>query len=144
MGDRCHMEITLRGDAENLRKFGEALKWSAQIVLDPLDPPNDSCGCGCGTLVIDEANYALQIELDTAAKAGLEFFGWHGEGGSYPAEDFVTDRGKVLYRRTSDREHVANVRLRKDGTPFVPASELKAIQKMERITTQLRKKWGIK
>jgi hypothetical protein len=85
MGDRCYLQVTVResdeaaiqhhlGDADSREEEGTVV-----------------------TLTYEEANYGLGNDLEEAATAGVEFYGWHGTGSSYDASDFCSFNNTALY-----------------------------------------------
>ena len=99
MGDRCYLEITLR--RADLDRFGKHLDAApGESWWDHLDDEPDQPGIV--TASVYEANYAWYDERCAAAKDGIDFFGWHAEGGEYGPYEFVSFRGKHL---EAERNH---------------------------------------
>lgn len=119
MGDRCHMQLTLR--RKDLDRFGAILnepagsEWWDEDLGEPAP--------GIVEIALHEANYALLAEREQAAGDGIPFFGNHGEGGDYAGCNFVsmgdqqlevyTDRDGLLcvqiddnMRLLTDLEHI--------------------------------------
>ena len=99
MGDRCYLEITLR--RADLDLFGKHLnaapgeEWWDQLSEEENQP-------GIVTASVYEANYAWYDERAAAAKEGINFHGWHADGGEYGPFEFVSFRGKHL---EAERNH---------------------------------------
>jgi hypothetical protein len=92
MGDRCDLEMTLRrGD---LPRFGELMH--TQPNVDWFDTCGESDSPEVVIVRLYEANYAIYEERLAAAKAGIPFFGSHGEGGEYGAYGFASLDGEML------------------------------------------------
>ena len=88
MGDRCSVTVTIHKD--DLSKFIEIVgKASGEFEV----------GAHAG-LDYDEANYALADELDDAAKAGLRFLAYHGNGDEYNHGAHVSYAGEAVYVTT--------------------------------------------
>ena len=107
MGDRCYLEITLR--RADIDRFGKHLdaaqgeEWWDHLDAEANQP-------GIVTASVYEANYAWYDERCAAAKDGIEFHGWHSEGGEYGPYEFVSFRGKHLeVERNHDGELVIAV-----------------------------------
>lgn len=99
MGDRCYLEITLR--RSDLDRFGKHLDAApGEAWWDHLD--EEANQPGIVTASVYEANYAWYDERCTAAKEGIDFHGWHAEGGEYGPYEFVSFRGKHL---EAERNH---------------------------------------
>ena len=91
MGDRCYLEITLR--RADLDRFGKHLDAApGESWWDHLDDEQDQPGIV--TVSVYEANYAWHDERCAAAKEGIDFHGWHAEGGEYGPCGFVSYRKK--------------------------------------------------
>jgi len=91
MGDRCCLEMTLRGtDLPRFAAFVGAQPgeewWNA---LDTADHPD------LVTVQLYEANYGLLDERTAAAKAGIPFHGTHGAGGEYSGHAFASIDGEM-------------------------------------------------
>lgn len=91
MGDRCHLEMTLRrADLTKFAPFVDAQPdkawWDDE---DEMDNPD------LVTVRIYEANYGLLDERMAAAKAGIPFHGTHGEGGEYGGYAFASIDGEM-------------------------------------------------
>lgn len=99
MGDRCYLEITLR--RSDLDRFGQHLNASpGEEWWDHLDEEENQPGIV--TASVYEANYTWYDERCAAAKEGIEFHGWHAEGGEYGPYEFVSLKGKHL---EAERNH---------------------------------------
>ena len=99
MGDRCYLEITLR--RSDLDRFGKHLDSApGEEWWDHLD--EEANQPGIVTASVYEANYAWYDERCAAAKEGIDFQGWHAEGGEYGSYEFVAFRGKHL---EAERNH---------------------------------------
>ena len=92
MGDRCHLEMTLR--REDLPRFAPCVNaspdekwWDDEDELDNKD---------LITVRVYEANYAWLDEREAAAEAGIAFFGTHGEGGEYAGCAFASLDGEQI------------------------------------------------
>ena len=80
MGDRCYLEITLR--RSDLDRFGKHLDAApGEAWWDHLD--EEANQPGIVTASVYEANYSWYDERCAAAKKGIDFHGWHAEGGEY-------------------------------------------------------------
>ena len=89
MGDRCY--LTVRVKTDDLKEFLRLMGLDDSFVI------GDN---GATSIVdVDEANYAMSYELDTANHAGIQFMGWHGAGDEYGEEAFVSmgKRGVMYY-----------------------------------------------
>lgn len=99
MGDRCYLEITLR--RADLDRFGKHLDAApGEEWWDHLD--EEANQPGIVTASVYEANYSWYDERCAAAKEGIDFHGWHAEGGEYGPFEFVSFRGKHL---EAERNH---------------------------------------
>jgi hypothetical protein len=93
MGDRCYLEITMR--RADLPRFGSAVgEKPDENWWDADDPVTDHPDLV--TVQLYEANYALYDQRHEAAKAGIPFYGTHGEGGEYGAYAFAALDGEML------------------------------------------------
>lgn len=88
MGDRCSVTVTLHKD--DVDKF-------IAIVGEPSGKFEIGTRAG---LDYDEANYALADELDDAAKAGLRFLAYHGNGDEYNHGAHISYAGHNYYVTT--------------------------------------------
>ncbi len=96
MGDRCYVRMTLKQD--DLDRFGQYLGAKpGEHWWDEQDEPGDGL-VGVG---IFEANYGLTDQRMEAARAGIPFFGWHGDGGEYPGYQFASLDGEMLQCETN-------------------------------------------
>jgi hypothetical protein len=85
MGDRCYLQVTVRADDEA----------AIEKHLGHADEREEE-----GTTVMltyQEANYGLGNDLEEAASAKVEFYGWHGTGSSYDSSEFCSFNETVLY-----------------------------------------------
>ena len=99
MGDRCYLEITLR--RSDFDRFGKHLDAApGEEWWDHLDEDQDQPGIV--TASVYEANYSWYDERCAAAKKGIDFHGWHAEGGEFGPFEFVSFRGKHL---EAERNH---------------------------------------
>ena len=93
MGDRCYLEINLR--RSDLDRFGKHLDAApGEAWWDHLD--EDQNQPGIVTASVYEANNAWYDERCAAAKDGIDFHGWHAEGGEYGPCGFASFRKKHL------------------------------------------------
>ena len=99
MGDRCYLEITLRrSDLDRFAKHLDAApgeEWWDHLDEEANQP-------GIVTASVYEANYAWYDERAAAAREGIDFHGWHAEGGEYGPYEFVAFKGKHL---EAERNH---------------------------------------
>ena len=103
MGDRCYLEITLR--RSDLDRFGKHLDAApGEEWWDHLD--EEANQPGVVTASVYEANYSWYDERCAAAKKGIDFHGWHAEGGEYGPYEFVAFRGKHL---EAERNHAGEL-----------------------------------
>ena len=125
MGDRCYLEITLR--RSDLDRFGKHLDAApGEEWWDHLDDESDQPGIV--TASVYEANYSWYDERCAAAKKGIDFHGWHAEGGEYGPFEFVSFRGKHL---EAERNH--------DGELVIAVDEnLKPLTGMARLRKYVR------
>ena len=125
MGDRCYLEITLR--RSDLDRFGKHLDAApGEEWWDHLDDESDQPGIV--TASVYEANYSWYDERCAAAKDGIDFHGWHAEGGEYGPFEFVSFRGKHL---EAERNH--------DGELVIAVDEnLKPLTGMARLRKYVR------
>ena len=99
MGDRCYLEITLR--RSDLDRFGKHLDAApGEEWWDHLD--EEASQPVIVTASVYEANYAWLDERLAAAQDGIDFHGWHAEGGEYGPYEFAAFRGKHL---EAERNH---------------------------------------
>ncbi|NLE61975.1 MAG: hypothetical protein GX616_26770 [Planctomycetes bacterium] len=99
MGDRCYLEITLR--RADLDRFGQHLDAApGEEWWDHLDEEDNQPNIV--TASVYEANYAWLDQRLAAAKEGIDFHGWHAEGGEYGPYEFVSFKGKHL---EAERNH---------------------------------------
>lgn len=111
MGDRCTLTLTIR-KADQAR-FEELLRHAGHLgpedtlpsFFDEIEDDDASQALHCTAY---EANYGLFDARRGWVQAGLEFYGRHGEGGTYPAALFVAIDGEL--------HDVAAL----DGDPVVP------------------------
>jgi hypothetical protein len=93
MGDRCYLEITMRkADLPRFAPFAGARadeKWWDNE--DDVDRHPDLVTVG-----VYEANYAWSDQRLAAAKAGVPFYGNHGEGGEYGPYAFAALDSEML------------------------------------------------
>ena len=125
MGDRCYLEITLR--RSDLDRFGKHLDAApGEEWWDHLD--EEATQPGIVTASVYEANYAWYDERCAAAKEGIDFRGWHAEGGEYGPYEFAAFRGKHL---EAERNH--------DGELVIAVDEnLKPITGMAHLRRYVR------
>ena len=125
MGDRCYLEITLR--RSDLDRFGKHLDAApGEEWWDHLD--EEANQPGVVTASVYEANYSWYDERCAAAKKGIDFHGWHAEGGEYGPFEFVSFRGKHL---EAERNH--------DGELVIAVDEnLKPITGMAHLRKYVR------
>ena len=125
MGDRCYLEITLR--RSDLDRFGKHLDAApGEEWWDHLDDESDQPGIV--TASVYEANYSWYDQRCAAAKEGIDFHGWHAEGGEYGPYEFVSFRGKHL---EAERNH--------DGDLVIAVDEnLKPLTGMARLRKYAR------
>ena len=125
MGDRCYLEITLH--RSELDRFGKHLDAaSGEEWWDHLD--EEASQLGIVTASVYEANYAWYDERCAAAKDGIDFHGWHAEGGEYGPYEFVAFKGKHL---EAERNH--------DGELVIAVDEnLKPITGMAHLRKYVR------
>ena len=125
MGDRCYLEITLR--RSDLDRFGKHLDAApGEEWWDHLD--EEANQPGIVTASVYEANYAWYDERCAAAKDGIDFHGWHAEGGEYGPYEFVSFMGKHL---EAERNH--------DGELVIAVDEnLKPITGMAHLRKYVR------
>ena len=81
MGDRCSVNIRVHKD--DIEKDG----W--KTFLEEEGPPESEDGPGWWAA--SECNYALFEERSDLAASGVRFYGFHSEGGEYPACLFASD-----------------------------------------------------
>ena len=125
MGDRCYLEITLR--RSDLDRFGKHLDSApGEEWWDHLD--EEASQPVIVTASVYEANYAWYDERAAAAREGIDFHGWHAEGGEYGPYEFVSFRGKHL---EAERNH--------DGELVIAVDEnLKPITGMAHLRKYVR------
>ena len=125
MGDRCYLEITLR--RADLDRFGQHLDAApGEEWWDHLD--EEANQPGIVTASVYEANYAWYDERCAAAKDGIDFHGWHAEGGEYGPYAFVSFRAEHL---EAERNH--------DGELVIAVDEnLKPITGMAHLRKYVR------
>jgi len=88
MGDRCWLTAT----------FKTVDKEKALRILDLDENFIEEERGDWIRIVVEEANYAMSDDFDRLAKAGVEFFGHHEEGGDYTrARFFSTPKGDLVY-----------------------------------------------
>lgn len=87
MGDRCYLNVTVRKDHyEKFKACEEFVNPSEEVETDHTIE-----------LTYYEANYGNGAMLDEAARAGCEFYGWHGSGSEYDAANFFSENQSVEY-----------------------------------------------
>ena len=122
MGDRCYLEITLR--RSDLDRFGKHLDAApGEEWWDHLD--EEANMQGIVTASVYEANYAWLDERLAAAKEGIDFHGWHAEGGEYGQYEFVSFKGKHL---EAERNHDGDLML-SIGEDLKPLHGMASIRK---------------
>ena len=141
MGDRCTLTLTIR-QADQAR-FEELLRQSRLLgpedswrsFFDEIEEEEAAEILHC---TVYEANYGLVDERRGWAQARLEFYGRHGEGGTYPAALFVAVDGEL--------HDVAAL----DGDPVVPVDaqgnpEPDALHRVRcylRASAALQRRWS--
>lgn len=121
MGDWCYLEITMR--KADLPKF-------ALHLHEPPDKPwwddeKKDNPPGLATVRVFEANYAWYDEREAAAKAGLPFYGKHGEGGEYGPYAFASSDGGML-ETPLDRDGELTMAVDEDLQPLGDIERLRA------------------
>jgi hypothetical protein len=89
MGDRAYLRMTCRKQDEAV--VDEALGGFSVYEDDPNASPSDLL-----EIEIQEANYGLYDERCELAARGIPFYGFHSEGGSYDACQFVANDGEMI------------------------------------------------
>ena len=128
MGDRCYLEITLR--REDLYRFGAHLDANpGEEWWDHLDEEKDLPGTV--TASVYEANYAWYDERCAAAEGGIDFHGWHAEGGEYGPYEFASFKGK---HQEAERNHDGDMVVAVDRNlkPIVGIARLREYVRMRR------------
>lgn len=141
MGERCTLTLTIRkadqAHFEELlrqsRLLGPADTWRS--FFDEVEGEEQLEVLHC---TVHEANYGLVDERRGWAQAGLEFYGRHGERGTYPAALFVAIDGEL--------HDVAAL----DGDPVVPVNaqgnpETDALHRVRcylRASSTLQRRWS--
>ncbi len=135
MGDRCYVRMTLKD--EDLVRFGKYLGVKpGERWWDEQDEPGDGL-IGVG---IFEANDGLTDQRGEAAKAGIPFFGWHGEGGEYGGAEFASLGGEMLECETNrDGELVLVL-----DDDLNVQSDLEHIRRYVAMRRQVQAQFGIK
>ena len=129
MGDRCYLEITLR--RADLDRFGQHLDAApGEEWWDHLD--EEANQPGIVTASVYDANYAWYDERMNAAKDGIDFHGWHAEGGEYGPYEFVAFKGKHL---EAERNHDGELVIAVD----VNLKPLTGMAHLRRYTSTLKK-----
>lgn len=108
MGDRCYMDFYCRVEDKNrlLEALGEN-KSEIEVEIAP--------GERQVAFSLSECNYALYSELHEAAEQGINFFGDHSPGGSYPAGSFVSYRGKLFLVDTDGENNCPVIKVYSNG-----------------------------
>lgn len=92
MGDACYLRIIMK--REDLDRFGTIMH------AEPGEPwwneEHEEPAHGIVDLGICDANYAWGRQRLAAAKAGIPFYGWHGEGDEYGAYNFASLDGELV------------------------------------------------
>ena len=131
MGDRCYLEITLR--RADLDRFGQHLNASpGEEWWDHLD--EEANQPGIVTASVYEANYAWYDERCTAAKEGIDFHGWHAEGGEYGPYAFSSFGGKHL---EAERNHAGELVIAVDEN-LKPLAGIAHLRKYVRILKKVK------
>ncbi len=130
MGDRCYLELTQRkADLPRFAPFVDAKPeeewWDYQ---DDIDGHPDLVTC-----CVYEANYAWYDERQAAAKAGIPFYGTHGDGGEYGPYAFAALDGEMLEAPLSHDGYLI-LALDDDLKPVDPAD----LQHLRAYTTKLK------
>lgn len=86
MGDRCYVQVRVKN--KDLKQFIKIAGLDESFITSEWKATS--------LLEIDEANYGLYEELLQAAKANIDFIGWHGAGSEYPESSFVGSGGKMI------------------------------------------------
>lgn len=88
MTEYCYLEIACR--REHLDKLLEHFD-NGDDGYEIVEDEEDWICIG-----FDETNYGWTDNRDAAAKAGVPFFGYHGEGGTFGSSMFASDGEKML------------------------------------------------
>ena len=128
MGDRCFLEATLRRC--DLQKFRDVTEWGDYFTVD--DEDGDSAVVDG---YIEEVNYGGDNELDTAAAAGIRFYGKHHSGDEYGPEMFCSE-GKRRTALAVDTDGWACVHY--DPETAKPADELGDKRRIKQFAVKLR------
>ena len=112
MSDRCYLSVTV--EAARLDEF-------KQIVFGGQGAEEQESSDLAVNLVDYEANYAMYDELVKAAAAGIQFYGYHGEGGEYGPGYFFSKGGIYHEWEISKANNGFCVVVNNDGT--IPQDE---------------------
>lgn len=102
MGDRCYLQITTD------EQYAGVIE--SAIGQDYHDDDGDGW-----VYTVEEANYALNDELEAACKAGAIFYGWHSDGSEYPACRFASDGEEFTYIACNVEQYIS-IEMQPDGT----------------------------
>ncbi len=101
MGDRCWLSIEV--------KEGDLTKFEAEFLKLKNDSwQNHALFCeyntvdGVTTCIEEEANYGYYSELESIAKTGVLFRGYHTSGGDYGEMSLASDGENIHYCYVSD------------------------------------------
>lgn len=116
MANECYLEITfLKKDKDRLREIFGNLEDEFWDGVNEEDAVSMS-------VYMNYANYGLYEQREDAAREGIIFRGWHGDGGDYNSRLFVS-WGNVLIE-VDEVEKFPVVRVSDNGSVFKEDLEL--------------------
>lgn len=132
MGDRCYLTIRVR--TKDVPRTREILG-----VDHEYDDPDTDAG-DTVWLTNEQANYGLLEARQELAAAGVDFVGWHGEGGSYSPYVFIAFRGEHLEAPSLTDGHYPCVEISRDAEP-IPEQLAQALR-YHRLLDELEEAWS--
>jgi hypothetical protein len=141
MGDQCTLTLTIRkadqARCEELLRHARHLgpEDTLPSFFTEIEEDDVSQTLYCTAY---EANYGLFDERCGWAQAGLEFYGRHGEGGTYPAALFVAVDGELYDVAALDGDPVVPVDAQ--GNPATDA--LHRVRCYLRASATLQRRWS--
>jgi len=126
MGDRCYFELTCR--EEHKERFESIFHYDGAKIA----------GTEMWFFEEDEANYAFGFP--DGFPEDVPYWGFHGEGGEYPGEEFACDGEQVASIETTSGDPC--IRVREDGIDedeLKQAIEYFKIRKRAEIAVKKRK-----
>ena len=128
MGDRCYLVL-------HFKKVDLDVVEST-LYLDRCETRQSESHSGEVLMAeIEEANYGLWGELNKLAVKNITFWGWHSDGGSYPAQRFASHGERFSSVVDSHDGVCVYVEFNKEGKVFIPDGETKNAERYHEIVT---------